>query len=206
MTNSYQLAVNSVLVQQKALDSVHKIVQTDEFKELLIILNTRVPESRIIVTGVGKNSNLATKASETFASLGIKSLYVNASHYFHGDAGFISNDDIIIHVSRSGKTQEIIQMNKHLKENFKVTQVLLHCNDSLHQSIEEKFNYSIGIPDIVECDEHNLAPTTSTTVLLVLLDVIAIYLSSESGFTPKDFYKYHPGGSLGERLKHSNYM
>lgn len=157
---------------------------------------------RIMITGVGKNSNIATKASETFASLGIPSMYLNTCHYSHGDAGFIGHDDVVIHVSRSGKTDEMQYMAKHLREiRPNVVQVLLHCNEKLTDEQKAPFDFEFGISGIVECDENHLAPTTSTTVLLALLDTIGIILSKHIGFKREDFYAYHPGGSLGAMLK-----
>ena len=201
------LGIESILKQKYALDTLHQtVVMSEEYPQILDAIEQalEVKGSRIVITGVGKNANLATKASETFASLGIMSMYVNAGHYAHGDAGFIGDNDVVIHVSRSGKTEELQAMSMHLRQiKPEVTQILLHCNQDLQEKHEENFDIVLGIPGIVECDEYQLAPTTSTTVLLVLLDSIAINVSSHLGFTSSDFYKYHPGGSLGQMLKQS---
>jgi arabinose-5-phosphate isomerase len=155
-----------------------------------------------MITGVGKNANMAAKASETFASLGIPSMYLNTCHYSHGDAGFIAHDDVVIHVSRSGKTEEMQYMARHLnKIRPNVLQILLHCNTNLTDEQKSPFDIEFGIPGIVECDDNALAPTTSTTVLLALLDTIGVILSKHIGFKREDFYAYHPGGALGAMLK-----
>ncbi len=183
------------------------VAKADDFEEIIETLAAAawLNESysrRIIITGVGKNSNLATKASESFASLGIPSMYLNTCHYSHGDAGFIGPNDIVVHISRSGKTQEMQFMANHLKTiRPNVVQVLLHCNSTLSNDHQKPFDLVFGVDHIKECDENQLAPTTSTTVLLALLDIIAINLSSRIGFKRQDFYAYHPGGSLGEQLK-----
>lgn len=176
------------------------------------ILQTIKSGGRVILTGVGKNSNLATKASETFASLGIPSMYLNAGHYAHGDAGFILDNDMVIHISRSGTTSEMQYMKNHLhKTRPGITQVLLHCNGDLVpvpgeelpdnlQKYLDGFDLVLDILNIQECDRHSLAPTTTTTVLLVLLDSLAITVSDYIGFTREDFLMYHPGGALGAML------
>ena len=201
------LGIESILKQKYAIEKLHEtVVTSSEYEQILetIEQTLEIKGARIVITGVGKNSNLATKASETFASLGIMSMYVNAGHYAHGDAGFIGDNDVVIHVSRSGKTEELQAMAMHLKQiKPDVKQILLHCNQELQEKHEENFDIVLGVPGIVECDEYQLAPTTSTTVLLVLLDSIAINVSSHLGFTSADFYKYHPGGSLGQMLKQS---
>ena len=93
-------------------------------------------------------------------------------------------------------------MAQHLnKIRPNVLQILLHCNPNLTDEQKAPFDIEFGIPGIVECDDNNLAPTTSTTVLLALLDTIGVILSKYVGFKREDFYAYHPGGSLGAMLK-----
>ncbi|CAL1777826.1 arabinose 5-phosphate isomerase [Acinetobacter phage vB_AbaM_PhT2-v2] len=205
--DNIDLALKVVEDQNDALDYLHTAIAVngDKYSNMIDILKVVAASNyrqRIIITGVGKNSNLATKASETFASLGIPSMYLNTCHYSHGDAGFIGHDDVVIHVSRSGKTEEMQYMARHLKTiRPNVLQILLHCNSQLTEEQKAPFDIEFGIPGIVECDDNHLAPTTSTTVLLVLLDTIGVILSRHLRFTREDFYSYHPGGSLGAMLK-----
>ncbi|QQO96784.1 sugar isomerase [Acinetobacter phage Melin] len=205
--DNIDLALKVVEDQNDALDYLHTAIAVngDKYSNMIDILKVVAASNyrqRIVITGVGKNSNLATKASETFASLGIPSMYLNTCHYSHGDAGFIGHDDVVIHVSRSGKTEEMQYMARHLKTiRPNVLQILLHCNSQLTEEQKAPFDIEFGIPGIVECDDNHLAPTTSTTVLLVLLDTIGVILSKHLRFTREDFYSYHPGGSLGAMLK-----
>ncbi|QQM13818.1 hypothetical protein CPT_Morttis_081 [Acinetobacter phage Morttis] len=205
--DNIDLALKVVEDQNDALDYLHTAIAVngDKYSNMIDILKVVAASNyrqRIMITGVGKNSNLATKASETFASLGIPSMYLNTCHYSHGDAGFIGHDDVVIHVSRSGKTEEMQYMARHLKTiRPNVLQILLHCNSQLTEEQKAPFDIEFGIPGIVECDDNHLAPTTSTTVLLVLLDTIGVILSKHLRFTREDFYSYHPGGSLGAMLK-----
>lgn len=177
----------------------------DQYNEILDVLRTpglSNYESRIIITGVGKNANIATKASETFASLGIPSMYLNTGHYSHGDAGFIGPNDVLIHISRSGKTEEMLGVAKHLRMiRPEVKQILLHCNPSIAEECLSLFDYNFCTGQAIEVDEYSLAPTMSTTLLLALIDTFAINLSAERSFTPDDFLRFHPGGALGAMLR-----
>jgi D-arabinose 5-phosphate isomerase GutQ len=205
--NPINTAVTAILNQSVSLAAMAKIIteHQDRYNEILSVL--RGPglsnyHGRVVVTGVGKNANIATKASETMASLGIPSLYLNTGHYSHGDAGFISPDDVLIHISRSGKTEEMLGVAMHLRTiRPSVPQILLHCNPDLTEKQLSLFDYDFCTGKAVEVDECALAPTMSTTLLLALIDTFAINLSSERGFTPADFLGFHPGGSLGQMLR-----
>jgi arabinose-5-phosphate isomerase len=205
--DNIDLALQVVEAQNDALDHLHTAIALngDKYDSMIETLKPVAASNyrrRIMITGVGKNANMAAKASETFASLGIPSMYLNTCHYSHGDAGFIAHDDVVIHVSRSGKTDEMQYMAQHLnKIRPNIIQILLHCNPNLTDEQKAPFDIEFGIPGIVECDDNNLAPTTSTTVLLALLDTIGVILSKYVGFKREDFYAYHPGGSLGAMLK-----
>lgn len=184
--------------------------QTQALDALLEFLELRTdskffPGSRIYITGVGKNASLAMKASETFASLGIPSGYLNTSHLSHGDFGFLGDDDVVIHLSRSGKTEEMLGASKHLKKIKRgCMQILLTCQplDAFEgSSLHDQFDFIIYTGLVTEIDYNALAPTTSTTILLTLLDIIGTHLSRRKGFTREDFLEYHPGGALGEMLR-----
>ncbi|BBC78091.1 arabinose 5-phosphate isomerase [Escherichia phage EcS1] len=200
-------ARDALVLQTSALITLSDIVVDHENSYNQILQCLRGPglsdyKGRVIITGVGKNANIATKASETMASLGIPSLYLNTGHYSHGDAGFIGPDDVLIHISRSGKTEEMIGVVKHLRRiRPGVKQILLHCNPDLNSGVLALFDYTFCTGKAVEIDEHKLAPTMSTTLLLALIDTFAINLSAERGFTPDDFLRFHPGGALGAQLR-----
>lgn len=205
--DNLDIALKVVEDQNDALDHLRAAIATngDLYMAIIALLKAAATSNyarRIIITGVGKNANIAAKASETFASLGIPSMFLNTCHYSHGDAGFIGHDDVVIHVSRSGKTAEMLGMATHLRHiRPNVRQILLHCNSELLTAKSQPFTCMFGVDGVVECDEHALAPTTSTTVLLTLLDTIGINLSRELKFKREDFLKYHPGGSLGAMLE-----
>lgn len=159
--------------------------------------------TRVILTGVGKNANLAAKASESFASLGIPSMYANSCHLAHGDYGFIGPNDIVIHLSRSGKTEEMIDAANHLQIiRPAAKQYLLCCQDEGTLSrFDNTFDKIIYLGGIKEFDEHGLAPTTSTLTLQLVLDMVASTVSSNIKFERYEFLELHPGGALGQMLK-----
>lgn len=205
--NPIDRAKNALELQSQALDILTSIVEKDyrNYLEILAILG--IPglsdyEGRVIITGVGKNANIAAKASETMASLGIPSMYLNTGHYSHGDAGFIGPNDVLVHISRSGKTEEMLGVVNHLRGiRPGVNQILLHCNPSLPDDILKMFDYNFCTGRAIEIDDNKLAPTMSTTLLLALIDTFAINLSAARRFTPDDFLRFHPGGALGAQLR-----
>lgn len=204
---SIERAKQALYLQGQALITLAAHVEMNRAQYERILEDLRRPglsnyESRIIITGVGKNAHIAAKASETFASLGIPSLYLNTGHYSHGDAGFIGPQDILIHISRSGKTEEMIGVVQHLRKiRPNVIQILLHCNPSMPLEYIPMFDHTFCTGQAIEIDDNKLAPTMSTTLLLALIDTFAINLSSERKFTPADFLAFHPGGALGAQLR-----
>lgn len=189
--------------QIEGLKSVKEFTQTPEYTELLGELSycLEVNNGRIFISGVGKNSNIATKISESMASLGVRSGYINPTNYLHGDAGYIEDNDVVIHISRSGKTDEMHAMARHLYANRPhINQYLIHANDT-EKFFHAYFTRSILIKNIKEGDHLETAPNTSTTAFLCLLDTITAVLSQHLGFTKEDFLAFHPGGNLGASLK-----
>lgn len=155
--------------------------------------------SRVIFTGVGKNANLANKASETFASLGIPTLYLNSCHATHGDLGLIGPNDIVIHISMSGKTQETLNAaagikNLNVVRGTNTLQVLLTGN----KQTTNLFDLVLECPDITEAHYDVQAPTSSTSVFIFVLDTLGVMISETMGITKDDFHTFHPGGSLGK--------
>lgn len=197
------LATQCIDRQVAALARLHAVIETEEY-QIITELVTEIAKmnftARVMIAGVGKNSNIASKISETMASLGIPSFYLNVSHCGHGDFGFIGPNDVIIHISRSGQTREMLEAIKHIKLiRPNVNQVLIHCKKDKPKN--EDVNIELFIGSVAEGDEFGLAPTTSTTALLCILDCISVQVSHNIGFKRLDFLKYHPDGALGAMLK-----
>ena len=186
--------------QISALTSLKDVVTSSIYGDLYTKLRYRSRYGRIFISGVGKNSNIATKISESMASLGVKSGYICPTNYLHGDVGFIDDNDCIIYITRSGTTDEILAMINHVKTyRPKIQQFLIHCNMDLKRT--ELPIWNMCIPYVIEGDANSLAPTTSTTAFLCFLDTITVALSYDKNFTKQDFLNSHPGGNLGKTLR-----
>jgi arabinose-5-phosphate isomerase len=197
------LAKNCIDRQIAALSRLHHVVETSEYA---FVLNKVIDvaadgyKRRVLMAGVGKNANIASKISETMASLGIPTMPLNVSHLGHGDYGYIGPTDVIIHISRSGSTREMLEAIEHIKLiRPDVCQILIHCKRD--KAPNPSLDGELFIGSVAEGDEFELAPTTSTTALLCTLDTIAVQASHAIGFKRFDFLKLHPDGSLGAMLK-----
>lgn len=201
--NNSELAVTCIDRQVAAISRLHAVIKTPEYELLLKHIIAVAKDNyirRVMIAGVGKNANIASKISETMASLGIPSFYLNVSHCGHGDFGFVGPHDIIVHISRSGTTREMITAMDHIRLiRPDVFQALIHCKANKPKA--ESADVELFIGAVAEGDEFELAPTTSTTALLCILDCLSVQASNAIGFKRLDFLKFHPDGALGDKLK-----
>jgi arabinose-5-phosphate isomerase len=154
-------------------------------------------EGRIIVTGMGKSGHIGKKIAATLASTGSPAFFMHPAEANHGDLGMVTAQDTIIAISNSGKTNEIISLLPHLKR-LDVPIVSLTGNPDSILAKTASINLNLHIES--EACPLNLAPTTSTTLALVMGDALAIALLNARGFTADDFAHAHPGGALGKKL------
>jgi len=154
-------------------------------------------EGKVVVIGIGKSGHVGRKIAATLSSTGTPSFFVHPAEANHGDLGMITNDDIIIAISHSGETHEIISIIPILKrEGIKLITLTGNALSTLAKVADINIDCSVG----GEACPLGLAPTTSTTAALVMGDSIAIALLTAKGFSAKDFARSHPGGSLGKQL------
>lgn len=159
-----------------------------------LILNC---QGRVIVTGMGKSGHIGCKIAATLASTGTPSFFVHPGEASHGDLGMITGKDVVIALSNSGETAEVVTLIPLLKRmNTPLISITANRNSTLSESGDA--NLHIGVEK--EACPLGLAPTSSTTAQLVLGDALAIALLEERGFSSDDFAFSHPGGSLGRRL------
>ncbi len=154
-------------------------------------------EGRIIVTGMGKSGHIGGKIAATLASTGSPAFFVHPGEASHGDLGMITRNDVVLALSNSGNTAEITTIIPVLKR-FGVPLISMTGNASSILATEADVNLDVSINK--EACPHGLAPTSSTTVALVMGDALAVTLLQAKGFTANDFALSHPGGSLGKRL------
>ncbi len=152
---------------------------------------------KVIVTGVGKSGNIGAKIAATLASTGTPAFFVNPLDVYHGDLGVITPDDIVLALSNSGQTDELLRF----------IPIVLHMNVPIismsgnsHSLLAKYSNAHIRVKVKKEACPLNLAPTSSTTAMLAMGDALAIALMEVRNFQPQDFAHFHPGGELGKRL------
>ncbi|MDB4140265.1 KpsF/GutQ family sugar-phosphate isomerase [Candidatus Thioglobus sp.] len=184
-------------VIQTEADSVLKLKgRIDQnFDEVCQILKNCM--GKVILIGMGKSGHIAKKISSTLASTGTPSFYIHPAEAGHGDLGMISHDDVVIMISYSGESDEIISLLPGIKKmNVPIISMAGNANSLIASSSD--FHLDISVDN--EACPNNLAPTSSTTATLVMGDAIAVSLMSLNNFTSDDFAMSHPSGSLGRRL------
>ena len=154
-------------------------------------------QSKVILCGVGKSGLVASKISATFSSVGTPSFAISASDSSHGDLGSISKKDVLILLSYSGNTNELMNLIQYVNRNrIKLIGIMSKKNSTLYKNSDIK----ILLPEVKESG-HGIVPTSSTAAQLALGDALAISLMVKKNFTKLDFKKYHPSGNLGRKLR-----
>ena len=154
-------------------------------------------QGKVILVGMGKSGHIAKKIAATLASTGTPSFYVHPGEAGHGDLGMVNDKDFIFIISYSGESDEIIALLPSIKR-LDISVISMTGNASSTIAKESDIHLDVSVDQ--EACPHNLTPTSSTTVALVMGDAIAITLLNARGFTPEDFAKSHPSGALGRRL------
>ncbi|CZE46257.1 KpsF/GutQ family sugar-phosphate isomerase [Campylobacter geochelonis] len=154
-------------------------------------------KGKVVITGVGKSGHIGAKIAATLASTGTSSFFLHPTEALHGDLGMVGKDDIIIAISFSGESEEVVKILPHIKRyGVKIIAMSKNPNSSL-----AKFSDGFISLDIIkEACPIGAAPTVSTTLTLALGDALAICLMKMRNFKAEDFANFHPGGSLGKRL------
>ena len=186
---------------QKALSdeieglSLLKEFFNSDFEEAVsAIFNSK---GKVVVTGVGKSGHIGRKISATLSSTGTPSYFIHPTEASHGDMGMIEKSDIILAISWSGETTELANVVKYALEN-KIKLIGLSSNKESH--LAKSSDIALNIPFVEEACPNGLAPTTSTTMQLVIGDAIAISLLNIRDFNKDNFRSLHPGGQLGAAL------
>jgi arabinose-5-phosphate isomerase len=152
---------------------------------------------KIIVMGIGKSGHIADKLAATLASTGTPSFFVHPGEASHGDLGMISKSDVVMALSNSGKTEEIVNLLPILK-NMGIKIIAMTGDDNSTIATASDVHIDVGVEE--EACPMNLSPTASTTAALAMGDAIAVALLEKRGFSVEDFAKSHPGGSIGKKL------
>ncbi len=154
-------------------------------------------KGRVIISGMGKSGHISNKIAATLASTGTPAFFVHPGEALHGDLGMITAEDVVVVISNSGTTEEVVMLATIVK---RLGAVVVGMSGDKHSPLAEISDYHLDIAVEKEACPMGLAPTSSTTVTLVMGDALAIALLEARGFTPDDFARSHPGGRLGKRL------
>jgi arabinose-5-phosphate isomerase len=154
---------------------------------------------RVVVTGLGKSGLVGAKLAATLASTGTPALFVHAADALHGDAGMVMPGDVLIAISKSGRTVEVVQFARMAKARGIKVIAMTGRGDGSELDLLAAATIDIGVER--ECDPYDLAPTASSAVTAVVGDALAVALMVAKGFGPSDLHEHHPGGALGERLE-----
>ncbi|MGA8941832.1 MAG: SIS domain-containing protein [Thermoactinomyces sp.] len=185
--------INSIIGVKENVDDAY--VQAVEK-----ILNCK---GKVVFLGVGKSGHIGKKLAATFASTGTPAFFVHATEAVHGDLGMIEKDDIVIAISNSGETKELLNTLPSIEI---IGATLISMTGNKNSTLAKKSEIAIEVHIDREADQHNLAPTSSSTAALVVGDALAVTVSRIKGFEKKEFGLYHPGGSLGKQLLENGFI
>lgn len=191
---SQKIAKKVLEIERDALSSLINRIDSNFEKVINAIYNIK---GRVIVTGMGKPGFIAQKISATLSSTGTPSLYLHPAEALHGDIGRVTKDDLILALSNSGETEEMVKFLPIVK---KIGAKLVAMVGNTKSILAKNADYIIDTSIKREACSLGLAPTTSTTAMLAMGDALAIALLDKKGFKETDFAFYHPGGILGKRL------
>ena len=193
-TNIIEFGKEVIKLQSESIRNLVELVDENFETAINLILDSK---GRVVVTGIGKSAIIANKIVATLNSTGTPSIFMHAADAIHGDLGIIKKDDVIICISKSGNTPEIMDLVPFLKMT---KNPLIAITGDINSSLAKNSSVVLNSHVDIEICPNNLAPTNSTTAQLVIGDAIAATLVKIKGFTSNDFAKFHPGGSLGKKL------
>lgn len=187
-------ALRTIRLEADAITALSARIDSQFTTACELILNC---SGRVIVTGMGKSGHIGKKIAATLASTGTPAFFVHPGEASHGDLGMITKNDIVLAISYSGTSNEIVTLLPLLKRaNIKIISMSAHAQSTLGEVAEVNLDISV----VAEACPLDLAPTSSTTATLVMGDALAIALLEARGFTAEDFAFSHPGGALGRKL------
>lgn len=181
-------------VQSAALASHSKQLGNEYLQALALMKNCT---GRVIVCGMGKSGHIGKKISATLASVGMPSFFMHPGEAFHGDLGMVTKEDLLLLISYSGETDELLKIIPSIQH---FGNKIIAITGGLHSTLAQNSDVVLDASVEKETCPNNLAPTTSTTLALVIGDALASTLTLDNNFSPMDFARFHPGGSLGKRL------
>lgn len=194
MTHIKELAKNAISVEISELISLKERIDERFEKAVDIIYQST---GKLIIVGIGKSAHVANKIVATLNSTGTPSQFLHAAEAIHGDLGVIQKNDVVLCISNSGNSPEIVYLLPFLKD---YSSALIGMTGNLKSKLAEASDIVLDSSVKVEACPNKLAPTSSTTVQMAIGDALAICLMELRNFKEQDFAKFHPGGSIGKNL------
>lgn len=192
--NVIEIGKRVIRIESSAVAELEKRIDENFAKVVDLILNS---SGRVIITGVGKSGIIARKIVATLNSTGTPALYLHPVDALHGDLGVVRKEDVVICISKSGNTVEVLQLIPILK---RIGVPIISMVGNLNSQLARLSDYVLNVSVKEEACPYNLAPTASTTATLAMGDALAIALLEKRNFTKENFALFHPGGNLGKRL------
>lgn len=197
MRSQFEVCAEAQAVFDKEIEALRKTRDSlgEDFEKLVeLVLNCR---GKVILSGMGKPGHIGTKMAATLASLGTPAFFMHPAEAMHGDLGMVTKEDVVILMSYSGESEEVTRLMPVLQEIGCIT-VAITGNAS--STLNRECMYHFVFPAFEEACYMHLAPTSSTTTLLVLGDALAITVAKLRNYTKEDFGLHHPAGALGKKL------
>jgi len=194
MKNYTQYAKEVFQIEAKALADLGKQLDDNFNKAVDTVLKSK---GRLVVCGVGKSGLVGAKISATLASTGTPSMFMHPVEAFHGDLGMLKKEDVLVAISYSGETEELLKLVPYIK----AAQIkIIGMSGNPNSTLAKNSDYHLNVKVYKEACPLELAPTSSTTATIAMGDALAVALMKARDFKPEDFAKFHPGGSLGRKL------
>lgn len=192
--NSLDIAKNVFELEAEAVKNLSSLLTDDFTNAIDEILHSK---GRLVISGMGKSGHIGVKISATLASTGTPSFFMHPAEAFHGDLGMLTKNDILLAISNSGESEEIVKIIPFIKRRG-IKLIAMAGNENSTLVREADFFLNIAVER--EACPLQLAPMSSTTATLAMGDALASALMTKRNFQPEDFAMYHPGGSLGRKL------
>lgn len=192
--NILNIAKEVFEIESRAVSNLSNLLTSDFEKSVSIIKNSK---GKLIITGMGKSGIVGKKIAATLASTGTPSFFLHPADACHGDLGMIEKNDVVLLISNSGETDEILKLIPFLKDQKNKT---ISITGNPFSTLSKNTNYHLNINTRLEACPLQLTPTSSVTTTMVMGDALAVTLMKVKNFKEIDFAKFHPGGSLGRKL------
>ena len=184
------------------MEAIANIPITDDFEKAINLIHCQVhiKNGKLVVSGMGKAGEIGQNISTTFSSTGTPAVFLHPADAQHGDLGVIQANDVLLLISNSGKTREILEL-VHLAENLYAGLPLIIITARAGSELAELADVCLYTGDPKEVCPLGLSPTTSTTVMTVIGDILIVLMMEKTGFTNKEYAKRHHGGYLGDKSR-----